>query len=64
MGTSFYGGRSGTNVSVSTEEKYNLHILNGESHTTNQERALWNDKITVVYDDENDTIIFSKAREI
>jgi len=36
---SFYGGgRSGTNVGIETEEKFNLHILNGESHTTNEER--------------------------
>ena len=63
MGTSFYGGKSGTGVSPSTEEKYNLHILNGESHTTNEERALWNDKVTAIYDAENSTIIFSKTKE-
>lgn len=56
---SFYGGgRSGTNVGIETEEKFNLHILNGESHTTNEERQKWNKKVSVDIDLNNHKLEF------
>lgn len=57
--SSFYG----KGVNTESEETFNLHILNGQSHTTNQERAYWNNKVTALFDEESHTIIFSKADE-
>lgn len=58
MGSFYGGGRSGTNVSVQTEEKFNLHILNGQSHTTNEQREKWNNKVSVDIDANNHKLEF------
>lgn len=57
--SSFYG----KGLSSDSEQKLDNHILNGEVHTSNTERQLWNNKVTVIYDNEEDTLIFSKAAE-
>ena len=55
--SSFYG----KGVNVESQEEFILHVLNGQSHVTNEERAFWNDKVTVVFDTQNHSLIFSKT---
>lgn len=54
---SFYG----KNVNTESEELFNSHVLNGQVHVVESQRQRWNNKITVIYDDIHDTLIFSKA---
>lgn len=55
--SSFYG----KGINTESQETFNLHILNGESHVTNEERDFWNDKGTYLLDGNNHTLILSKT---